>query len=167
MKGGLTDGALDRVGCSLYGSCRACLPGGLEKNMITQAQVEPTPVDEAEERPLFMNALGKLVLASIGAVGLAQDALEGVLHRMVERGEISRADAGRLVQELRGKRPDPRNSVHRMTESVRDAADIPARSDIQSLHAEIAALSAKLDQLAGESAPAKAAAKGSLPKTSS
>lgn len=81
---------------------------------------------------------------------------------MVERGEITQQDAQRLVNEIRHNRPQLiRRSVHKASETVLDTANFPSKTDIQSLHAEIAALSAKLDQLGGAPQEATAAV---LPK---
>lgn len=117
--------------------------------MATEQQLptDPMPEPMEQERPLSQ-AAGKLVLASIGGVALAQDALEGLLHRMVERGELSRKQARRRMEALRAKRPNlSRSGVRNLTDSVRDAAELPSKADIQGLHDQIAALSAKVDQL--------------------
>lgn len=133
--------------------------------MATEQQlpIEPMPESMEQERPLTQ-AAGKLVLASIGGVALAQDALEGLLHRMVERGELSRKQARRRMEALRAKRPRlSRSGVRDLTDSVRDAAELPSKADIQGLHDQIADLSAKVDQLTQEKA---AAALPTPPKSS-
>lgn len=133
--------------------------------LVTDQQPSTEPLQELEEqgRPLSQ-AAGKLVLASIGGVALAQDALEGMLHRMVERGELSRKQARRRMEALRAKRPKlSRSGVRDLTDSVRDAAELPSKADIQGLHDQIADLSAKLDQLTQEKA---AAALPTPPKSS-
>lgn len=107
------------------------------------------------EHPQLSQAPGKLILASIGAVGLAQDAFEGLFKRAVERGELSRKEARRRMQELRAKRPDmSRRSMQKLSESVRETAELPSKADIQSLHDQIAELSAKVDRLSKEKQPA-------------
>lgn len=101
-----------------------------------------------EEPPLVVSAGGKLVLAAIGAVGLAQDSLEHLLNRMVERGELSQKDARKLVSQLRTKRPNPfSRRMQEMANAMPKPDDLPTKADINSLHDEIAELSAKLDQL--------------------
>ena len=57
-----------------------------------------------EQRARVSGAVGKLVLASIGAVALAQETLESLLTRMVERGEQFQADARKRANAHRGKR---------------------------------------------------------------
>ncbi len=113
------------------------------------AEQAPEPVEE--DRPLIVEAVGKLALAMIGAVGLAQDAFEHLVNRMVERGEISQKEARRLINELQHKHPDlTRHGVQRQIETVLDTANLPSKTDIQALHDQIAALSAKVDQLSND-----------------
>ncbi|MCC7165895.1 MAG: hypothetical protein IT331_25580 [Anaerolineae bacterium] len=117
----------------------------------------PIPADQTSipaenERPLT-EAASKLVLASIGGVALAQDAVEGMLKKMVERGEKSQKQARLRMDKLRAKGPKfSRSGVRDLTGSVRDAAELPSKADIQGLHDQIAALSAKVDQLTKEKA---------------
>lgn len=117
------------------------------------AQATKSTVNQAaqtikEESPLVVSAGGKLVLAAIGAVGLAQDSLEHLLNRMVERGELSQKDARKLVTQLRTKRPNPfSRRMQNMANSMPKPDDLPTKADIDSLHDEIAELSAKLDRL--------------------
>jgi polyhydroxyalkanoate synthesis regulator phasin len=115
------------------------------KTPIEQAQ-EAARIKEAE-RPLVVGAAGKFLLAAIGAVGLAQDALESMLDRMVKRGEISQKDARKLVNEFRAKRPHLRSTVNNLVPPESPEAEMPSKADIQALHDQIAALSAKVDRL--------------------
>lgn len=116
-----------------------------------KATIEQASQMSKEEPPLVVSAGGKLVLAAIGAVGLAQDSLEHLLKRMVARGELSQKDARKLVAQLRTKRPNPfARGMQTSTGAVPTPEDLPTKSDIQSLHGEIAALSAKLDQMNAE-----------------
>jgi polyhydroxyalkanoate synthesis regulator phasin len=131
----------------------------------TEMKIEMGAPPGQEERPLVVGAASKLMLAAIGAVGLAQDALEDLLDRMVERGELSQNDARKLVNQLRAKSPRPfRHGTGGQTVAA-EMEEAPTKADIQSLHAEIAALSAKLDQIKIESAvsPKPAAAKAEVP----
>jgi hypothetical protein len=75
---------------------------------------------------------------------------------MVERGEISQNDARKLVSQLRAKSPRAlRKGVQ--AETVADvSATPPSKADIQQLHNDIAALSAKLDQIKSQPASASA-----------
>jgi polyhydroxyalkanoate synthesis regulator phasin len=136
------------------------------------ATVEQAPTAPEEERPLVVGAVSKLLLASIGAIGLAQDGIERVLNRMVERGHITQQDAQRLMHEMRENRPGLfRRSVNKAASTVLDTTNLPSRSDILTLHEEIAALSAKIDQMSMEgqasataARPKEEAAKPAAPK---
>jgi polyhydroxyalkanoate synthesis regulator phasin len=126
------------------------------------AEQAPEPVEK--DRPLIVEGVGKLALAMIGAVGLAQDALEHLVNRMVERGEISHKEARRLIDELQHKHPDlTRHGMQRQIETVR-YGKFALKTDIQALHDQIAALSAKVDQLSSDRDETK---KPTLPKSSS
>ncbi len=110
------------------------------------AEQAPEPVEK--DRPLIFEGVGKLVLAMVGAVGLAQDALERLVNRMVERGEISQKEARRLIDELQHRHPDlTKHGVQRQIDTVLDTANLPSKTDIQALHDQIDALSAKVDLL--------------------
>jgi hypothetical protein len=64
-----------------------------------------TTQDQAEgkEYPLY-NLSRRVLLASIGAVALAQDEIERFISKLVERGEIAEKDAKKLIDEIREKR---------------------------------------------------------------
>jgi polyhydroxyalkanoate synthesis regulator phasin len=103
------------------------------------------------ERPRISKAAGKLMLASIGAVGLAQDWIEHTMDRMVERGEVSQKQARRRMNELRARGEKvSRTGMDKMGETMEEAADLPTKADIQSLHDQIADLSAKVEELSKE-----------------
>jgi polyhydroxyalkanoate synthesis regulator phasin len=120
--------------------------------MATQNTIPADIKSEAKEAEgQVTQAAGNLVLASIGGVALAQDAALDLYHRMIERGEESQRAAQKRMDKLRAKRPSfSRTGVRNLTDSVRDAAELPSKADIQGLHDQIAALSAKVDQLSKE-----------------
>ena len=116
--------------------------------METETTTPTAPqVVEEEPRPIVSSA-SKLLLAAIGAVALARDALEDLLDRMVERGEISEKDARKLVDQLRSWRPPLfQRGTQTPSADAPAAEDLVSKADIQALHDEIAALSAKIDQM--------------------
>jgi polyhydroxyalkanoate synthesis regulator phasin len=114
---------------------------------------ETQPTSEKEnERARLSGAVGKLVLASVGAVALGAETLEHMLSRMVERGEQVQATARKRANEFRAKRRRLIGPRMQKVETALDAAGLPSKSDIQSLHDQIAALSVKVDHLAEEKA---------------
>ena len=42
----------------------------------------------------------KVLLASVGAVALAQDEVEAFVNRLIERGEIAEKDGRKLINEI-------------------------------------------------------------------
>jgi polyhydroxyalkanoate synthesis regulator phasin len=100
-----------------------------------------------DTKPLVVGAAGKFVLAAIGAIGLAQDAIEAMLERMVKRGEISQKDAKKLMNELSARRPHLRSTANSLTASMPKDLEMPSKADIKALNDQIAALSAKVDRL--------------------
>jgi polyhydroxyalkanoate synthesis regulator phasin len=87
-----------------------------------------------------MDALGKLALASIGAVSLAQEAAANLLRHLVERGEAERQSAQGILGKLRAARPHlpkpPRPVVAIGT------GNLASRADVEALEQRLDALSA-------------------------
>ncbi|HUW95059.1 MAG TPA: phasin family protein, partial [Anaerolineae bacterium] len=59
--------------------------------------------EEKKASPL-LDSLRKVVLASIGAVAVAQDEAEDLINKLVERGEIAREEGRKLVDDMTAKR---------------------------------------------------------------
>jgi polyhydroxyalkanoate synthesis regulator phasin len=111
-----------------------------------------TTQDQAEgkEYPLY-NLSRRVLLASIGAVALAQDEIERFISKLVERGEIAEKDAKKLIDEIREKRGlktlGMEKQVRHRMDKVLQGMDIPTKADIQDLSDRIAALSKKIDEI--------------------
>jgi poly(hydroxyalkanoate) granule-associated protein len=67
-----------------------------------------TPIEEMtaeaeetleEKRKPLVDAVRKVLLAGVGAVTLAQDEVENLVNKLIERGEIAEQDGRRLVRE--------------------------------------------------------------------
>ncbi len=106
-----------------------------------------------EERHRFVEATRKVMLAAVGAVGLAQDEMEDFVNRLVKRGEIAEKDARKLVKEVTEKR---RKTVEKRAEKqmdrMFDRMNIPSKADIEELNAKISILTAKVEELKKEKA---------------
>jgi len=59
--------------------------------------------DPNSSNTLFQTAR-KVLLASVGAMALAQDEIEEFVNRLVERGEIAETDGRKLMQEIKERR---------------------------------------------------------------
>jgi polyhydroxyalkanoate synthesis regulator phasin len=111
----------------------------------TEAQAQPAETEAVEAGSALAGALNKLLLASIGAVSLAEETAENVLHRLVERGEIDMRNARRSLNELRARRPHlprpPRPVIAIGTEHL------ASKRDIEALQKQVTELSAEVEQL--------------------
>ncbi|MCI0520060.1 MAG: phasin family protein [Chloroflexi bacterium] len=114
-----------------------------------QTAEEPAP-EEPERKPLF-DLARKVVLASIGAVALAQEEVEDFVNRLIERGEIAEKDGRKLVREVMDKRKKDaekaEDEIGKRIEDVLDHMSVPTKADIDALGEKIAALAKKIEEL--------------------
>ncbi len=112
--------------------------------------VEPVANGKEEPNALF-EAARKVLLASIGAVALAQDEVEDFVDRLIERGEIAEKDGRKLVREVMDKRKKEaskaEDEVTKRVENVLDRMSVPSKADIETLSEKITQLSKKIDEL--------------------
>jgi polyhydroxyalkanoate synthesis regulator phasin len=103
-----------------------------------------------ESRPLF-DLARKVLLASIGAMALAQDEVEEFVNRLVERGEIAEKDGRKLVKEVVDRRKkETRKAEDEMGKRVQETLDrlnVPTKADIEALGDKISALTKKVEDL--------------------
>jgi poly(hydroxyalkanoate) granule-associated protein len=105
----------------------------------------------AGERSRFSALSRKVVLATVGAVGIAQDEIDGYVKRLVERGELSEKQARKLMVETKEKRAKAAKHAeqtfeHRI-EKVLHRANVPTRRDVEALSAKITTLTHRVEQL--------------------
>jgi poly(hydroxyalkanoate) granule-associated protein len=107
---------------------------------------------EEREHSLFFEASRKVLLASIGAVAIAQEEMEDFVDKLIERGEIAEKDGKKLVGEMKEKRKKHALEMEEeMSQKVRETLqrmNIPTRADLEKLTSSIATLSQKIDELA-------------------
>ncbi len=119
-------------------------------------ELEELEAKAEEEKSRLLDATRKVVLASVGAVGLAQDEIENFVNRLVKRGEIAEKDARKLLKEATDKRRRSTRGFDRQVEKqmdkVMDRMNIPSKKDIETLSAKIGELSAKVEELKKEKA---------------
>lgn len=116
--------------------------------------VKTKPVeDEGKEREQspFLDGARKILLASIGAVALAQEEVESFVNFLVERGEIAEKEGRELMRELvekrKQRREEAKGRVSWRVEKALDRMDVPTKADIAALSDKINALSKKIDEL--------------------
>ena len=121
--------------------------------MPTKTKVDETPEinPEKEERSPLLEALRKVLLAGIGAVVIAQEEIEDLVNKLVERGEIAEKDGKKLVHEVMDKRKKEavkaEDEVTKRIEDILDRMSVPTKADIDALGEKIAALTKKVDEL--------------------
>ncbi|MGB8646510.1 MAG: phasin family protein [Anaerolineae bacterium] len=114
-------------------------------------ELEELEAKDEEERNRLLEATRKVMLASVGAVGLAQDELEDFVNRLVKRGEIAEKDARKLVKEVTAKRrKGAEKRVEKGMDRVYDRMNIPSKADIEALNEKISILTAKVEELRKE-----------------
>jgi len=111
--------------------------------------VEVVP-DGADRGPL-LEAVRKVLLASIGAVALAQEEIEDFVNKLVERGEIAEKDGRKLIQDLRERRKKTtekaEESLDKRVEDLLSRMNVPTKADLETLSAKITVLTKKVDEL--------------------
>ena len=103
--------------------------------------------------PLY-EASRRVLLASIGAIALAQDEIEDFVEKLVERGEIAEKDGKKLLREVIAKRKKDvskaEDELNKRIDEVVIRMDVPTKADIVALGDQINELSVKVDELAKE-----------------
>jgi poly(hydroxyalkanoate) granule-associated protein len=109
-----------------------------------------SPNGKEESRPLF-DLARKVLLASIGAMALAQDEVEDFVNRLVERGEIAEKDGRKLVKEVMDRRKkETRKAEDEMGKRVQETLErlnVPTKADIEALGDKITSLTKKVEDL--------------------
>lgn len=124
--------------------------------MATRGKEAAKAPEEAakEPNPLF-DAVHKVLLASIGAVALAQDEMEDFVNKLVERGELAEKESKEMLRDVMQRRKKEAKKAEeevdkRMSELV-DRLKIPSKADVDGLSAQINDLSKKVDELSKKS----------------
>lgn len=126
----------------------------------TASRLRQTVKDTAEsvEKSPLVNLAHKVLLAGVGAVGLAQDEVEEFIDRLVDRGQIAEDEGKKVVRDVLDKRKklferraDAARHVggdleQRVAEAI-DRLNIPTKDEIEALNDKITALTRKLDEL--------------------
>ena len=114
-------------------------------------EVEETLDFDEEEENRFLQSMRRVLLASIGAVALAQEEIEEFINKLVERGEIAEKDGKKLVGEVMERRKKfqkkAEGEMNIQVEQILERMDVPTKGDIDSLSKKITALSKKIDNL--------------------
>jgi poly(hydroxyalkanoate) granule-associated protein len=117
-------------------------------------EVVEEPKDKSQHQ--MMELLRRMFLASIGAAVIAQEEIETLVNKLVERGEIAEKDGKKLINEMMDKRKtktaDVTVEINKNVENVLARMNIPTKADVEALGQKINALSRKVDDLKKPSA---------------
>ena len=104
--------------------------------------------EKAEASPLLA-PLRKVVLASMGAVAIAQEEAEDLINKLVERGEIAREEGRKLMQDMMAKRREKVEAeFDSRVESALHKMNVPTKDDLKAVERKLDELNKKLDKLA-------------------
>lgn len=113
-------------------------------------QSKESNTEDKYQNPFF-EATRKVMLASIGAVALAQDEIEEFIGRLIERGELAEKDGRKLMKEVIDKRKktskDAEEEVTKRVQEVLDRLSVPTKADIDELGEKISKLTSKVNNL--------------------
>ena len=100
------------------------------------------------ERPPLAELARKVLLASIGAVALAQEEADAFIQKLVEKGELAEKDGTILMKDFREKRKKKAEELmEKRISSLIDRMNIPTKSDIDTLSEKINEIAEKVEKL--------------------
>jgi poly(hydroxyalkanoate) granule-associated protein len=134
---------------------------------VAKEDVVVTEDEERAGRNPLLEMARKMRLVGMGAASLAQEQVEDFMGALLERGESVEKEGRDMVREVvdwqrdqirqvvdRRKKPASADegAMASKIEEVLEGKDVPAKSDLEALQAQIAELTAKLDELKKEQA---------------
>jgi poly(hydroxyalkanoate) granule-associated protein len=119
-----------------------------------EVKVVEEEMEDKEPNP-FLETTRKVLLATLGAVALAQEEVETFVDKLVERGEIAEKDGRQLLKDFMERRKEKAEEMAEETESDLDTQierilhrmSVPTKNDINALSRQITALTQKVDEL--------------------
>jgi polyhydroxyalkanoate synthesis regulator phasin len=104
--------------------------------------------EEEKKASPMLDSLRKVVLASIGAVAVAQDEAEDLINKLVERGEIAREEGRKLMDDMVAKRREKTQAqFDARIETALDKMNVPTKADLKAVEKKLDELNGKLDKL--------------------
>lgn len=117
--------------------------------MATKAKSEET-LEEQEVSPMY-EGMRKLILASIGAVAIAQEELENLINKLVERGELAEKEGKKILDEMKERRrrksAKAETEINKRVEELMKNMNVPTKDDIDAISKKINDLDKKVDSL--------------------
>ncbi len=116
-------------------------------------KTKKVPEEAKEPNPLF-EAVRKVMLAGVGAVALTVEAVEDLVEKLVERGELTEEEGRKLVRDVWSKRKKDakkaEEEVNKRVDELMARFDIPTKAEFEDLSAQISKVSKKVDELKKE-----------------
>lgn len=107
--------------------------------------------ESSEENVSLTDMARNVMLATIGAVALAQEEAEAFIKKLIDRGEIAEKDGRKMMEDLKEKRKKKTKSAEDELENrvsqILERTGVPTKSDIDALSAKISELTKKIDEL--------------------
>ncbi len=117
----------------------------------TAAEVKVEPATDGMGQNPLLDTVRKVLLASIGAVALAQDEMEDFVNKLVERGQIAEQDGRKLLKDVMERRrrttAKAEEGLDKRVEELLARMNVPTKADVEALSAKITALTKKVDEL--------------------
>jgi poly(hydroxyalkanoate) granule-associated protein len=118
--------------------------------MATKTNPVEKPSKPKESSTLF-DGLRKVLLATIGAVALAQDEMEDFVQKLIERGEIAEKDGRKLIDEVKERRKKTQKGAeeeaNKRVKDVLDHLNVATKKDIDDLGEKVTTLAKKVEEL--------------------
>lgn len=114
----------------------------------TETKTNEEPVEEGKS---LTDMARRVMLATIGAVALAQEEAEAFIKKLIDRGEIAEKDGRKMMDDLKEKRQkktkEAEDELDSRVSQILDRTGVPTKADIDALSDKITALTKKIDEL--------------------
>jgi polyhydroxyalkanoate synthesis regulator phasin len=118
------------------------------REVETMARKKEEIKQEEEKVSPILAPLRKVMLASMGAVAIAQEEAEELINKLVERGEIAREEGRKLMQDMMAKRREKvEGQFDARVEGALEKMNVPTKADLKAVEKKLDELNKKLDKL--------------------
>ena len=115
------------------------------------AKTEDKKNEETIEGKSLTEMARRVMLATIGAVALAQEEAEAFIKKLIDRGEIAEKDGRKMMDDLKDKRKkktkEAEDELDGRVSQILERTGVPTKSDIKALSEKISELTEKIDEL--------------------
>lgn len=119
------------------------------------AEIEIIEEEVNEEPNALLETVRRVLMAGVGVVVLAQEEVEELVNKLIERGEIAEQDGRKLINDVVENRKQQAQETKQATqgefdkrlEGLLDRLNVPTRGDINTLNDKVTELTAKVEEL--------------------